>query len=55
MELYLECIQENSAIAYLNLDYLYLNAFGCDYNFDVACYYYKKACELGLQEGLEKY
>lgn len=53
-ELYEECY-DHSPIASLNLGYLYSTGLGCTQDFSLACRYYIKAYEKGLQEGLTNY
>lgn len=53
-EIYEEC-HNTSAIASINLGYLYSKGLGCKADFSLACRYYKQAYEYGLKEGLANY
>ncbi len=53
-EIYEE-IKNESAIASINLGYLYSKGLGCDVDFELACRYYKQAYEKDLPEGLINY
>lgn len=54
IEIYAEHSGE-SAVACINLGYLYSKGLGVNKNFDTACTYYKKAYEMGLEEGMYNY
>lgn len=50
-----EEMHNESAVASLNLGYLYSKGLGCKSDFSLACRYYKQAHKKGLEEGLINY
>lgn len=53
---YVKCIKDDSAIAHLNIGYLYSHGLGCDFDFGQAQFHYKEAIRLGMKEkGFENY
>lgn len=55
-EEYIKCIEEDNAIAHLNIGYLYSHGLGCITDFEQAQHHYKEAIKLGKKkEGFDNY